>query len=198
MSEINMKGNRNKVVVNSTVAIIAVLIAIVAIVWITNDENGAADHSVIITETVESHVPESEAMYANDVLTAYNLDLVTQYSEAWDTGGASFQMAGKKYENGVVFSCHDRNFDIFDASITYNVEGYSKISFYFGHEDNTEMVPMELKVYLDNEFYESYSMEPDDVPRQIEIDVTGKKTIWFGTSVMKIGTGYCLADLMVE
>jgi len=146
-------------------------------------------------ETAAPETTEAVAVYANDVLTAFNLDYATQYSESWSTEGASFQMVGKEYKNGVVFYRYSSSYT---GSITYNVEGnYSKMSFHLGHQDNTAMEPVELKVYLDNEFYESYSMSADDIPQLIEIDVQGKQTIRF-TANTSYDTGYCLADLKIE
>ena len=45
------------------------------------------------------------------------------------------------------------------------------------------MHSVELKVYLDNEFFESYSMSANDLPRFIEIDVKEKQTIRFVASI---------------
>ncbi|MBQ8010944.1 MAG: NPCBM/NEW2 domain-containing protein, partial [Oscillospiraceae bacterium] len=144
-------------------------------------------------ETAAPETTEAAAVYANDVLTAYDSDLAWTYSEAKNPEGGSFQMAGKKYKNGVVFHRY-----CFSSSITYNVDGdYSKMSFYLGHQDNTDMDPVELKVYLDNKFYESFSMAASDVPQMIEIDVRGKQTIRFVADKGN-GSGYCLADLKIE
>lgn len=144
-------------------------------------------------ETAAPETTEAVAVYANDVLTAFDSDLAWTYSEAKNPEGGSFQMLGKEYKNGVVFHLY-----CFSSSITYNVDGdYTKMSFYLGHQDNTGMDPVELKVYLDNEFYESYSMAANDVPQLIEIDVRGKQTIRF-VADKGYGSGYCLADLMVE
>ncbi|MBQ8010946.1 MAG: hypothetical protein IJ265_05290 [Oscillospiraceae bacterium] len=63
MSEINMKGNRNKVVVNSTVAIVAVLIAIVAIVWIMRPHDNVDKTITNPTEAVtEGAINENEGI----------------------------------------------------------------------------------------------------------------------------------------
>ncbi len=104
-------------------------------------------------------------------------------------------MAGSEYRNGVVF---DSRGSTHTASITYNVMGdYSKVSFYMGHLDNTNKQPIELMVYLDNVFYSGFTMDADDIPQFIEIDVKNKSTIRF-TAELKYDTGYCLADAVIE
>lgn len=176
----------------------------------TDSSDAASDSETILdkssAETNAAEIPtevptESVAMYANDVLTAFDLDYATQYSESWDTEVTSFQMAGKEYKNGTVFQTstlpgwggNDKY-----SSISYRNEGdYSKISFYLGHEDNTAMEPIELKIYLDNKLYETYSMSANDVPKMIEIDVKGRQIIRF-EAIKSYDTGYCLADLKIE
>ncbi len=149
-------------------------------------------------ETAAPETTEAVAVYANDVLTAFDLDLARTYSEAKNPEGGSFQMSGKEYKNGVVFSVSDSWNRKRSSSISYNIEGnYSKMSFYFGHRDNTGMDSIELKVYLDNKFYESYSMNANDIPQLIEIDVKDKQTIRF-SATKGWDCSYCLADLKIE
>lgn len=155
----------------------------------------ASEPKTEVQETTEAAV-----LYANDVLTPFNPERVTLYSELSDTEGKSFQMAGETYENGVVFcdnAGEPRCFGTTTSSISYNIKGYSKMSFYLGHQDNTAMEPMELKVYLDDKIYESYSMSAYDFPKPIEIDVQGKTFIRF-TITRNGESGYCLADLKIE
>lgn len=142
-------------------------------------------------KTAVLETTEATPVYANDVLPAFNLKSVILYSESSSGENQKFQMCGETYRNGVVFAYDD-------GSITYNVVGdYSKMSFYLGHQDNTQMSSAELYIYLDNEFYESYSISSNDLPQFIEVDVRGKKTIRFhregGWEAY-----YCLADLKIE
>ena len=142
------------------------------------------------------NVNNSGSKYVVDSLISYDLSYAEEYSEKKDTNGESFQMSGSEYRNGVVFN--NTTIVYQTSSITYNVLGdYSNLSFYLGHLDNTHKSPIELSVYLDNVLYEKYSMNADDPPKLINIDVSGKSTIRF-TSKLDEYTGYCMADMTVE
>lgn len=192
-----------KIDINDTIG--AILLAVVAIAVIIA---GVKIFELVLSDNNNSHTSkegedflttESATEYANDVLTAFNLKNAKMYSESQDAEHTNFQMAGEKYRNGIVFYFDAPGCISYPASVTYNVKGdYSTMSFYVGHQDNTNMGSMDLEVYLDNELYESYHVSADDIPKLIQIELKEKQTIRFETGQIQSGTGYCLADIMVE
>lgn len=116
----------------------------------------------------------AKTQYLGDDLLAYEYNDQYRYAEYPSDKKNALIMAGKEYKHGVAFS------SFMPASVDppvwalYNLSReYQTLSFDIGHVDGTKLAPMEVAFYLDGECYETYTIQPDEMPRHIEIPVLG-------------------------
>lgn len=96
-----------------------------------------------------------------------------QYKEY--VNGESFPMGGKNYSNGFVLT---EGWD--PGNAVFNVEGkYKTLSFMSGHVDDTNGGSARIKIYCDGVIKKEYVIEREDLPKKIEIDITGVKSLKF-------------------
>lgn len=87
--------------------------------------------------------------------------------------GDSFSMGSKTYNNGFVMYDDHSLFGEGDGYTLFDLGGeYSKISFYVGRTNEYEKQDVTLKVYLNGEYIEEYSLNAQSPPIYLEIDLT--------------------------
>ena len=115
----------------------------------------AAMNYAVAAETADKAETEEkeEALTAESFLAGgYDAKNATIYSD----GSKTFNMNGRTYSNGVVFS-GQYSYQASTATISYNTEDISSLSWVWGHLDNTSMTGATVSIYYDDVLMDKYN-----------------------------------------
>ncbi len=103
----------------------------------------------------------------------YFLNVCPPYQKNDDTvlhnGESSFKMGGKTYRNGITMEVWEPG-----SWFLSNLNGnYNELKFNLGHVDETGMTNVELAIYLDGDYYKTYTVISSNLPTNITIPVSG-------------------------
>ena len=155
----------------------------------------AAMNYAAAAETADKAETEEkeEALTAESFLAdGYDAKNATIYSD----GSKTFNMNGRTYSNGVVFS-GQYSYQASTATISYNTEDISSLSWVWGHLDNTSMTGATVSIYYDDVLMEKYALSSDMLQQEYSVDVSE-------VSVFKISVAfdrdakYAMADVTVD
>lgn len=119
-------------------------------------------------EDLQKKVEKATPTFLLDVCEPYS---VSNTYKSY-VNGETVKMGGNAYTNS--FSYSDTAYAIF------NIDGkYSKLSFYLGHVDGTDMTDSVFKLYCDGVLKTEIQVKAEDLPKKVEIDITGVKQIKF-------------------
>lgn len=104
-----------------------------------------------------------------DIVPAYDTQNFKEYSFLKSKGVEKFEMAGKQYVDGAVFTAGYND----DHSVAhFGLDGkYKKFSFKINHLDGTEMTDVILRIYIDGFVALEEKIESSDYLKQFEINV---------------------------
>lgn len=100
------------------------------------------------------------------VAKAYNVKQGEKYTG--NAEGSYFNVNGRSYYNGIVFTTYTNNTI---GSASFNTENCDKLSFGVGKVDSGNAVSGVLNIYYDNVLKESMKLEPYMNAKKIELDV---------------------------
>ena len=155
----------------------------------------AAMNYAVAAETADKAETEEkeEALTAESFLAGgYDAKNATIYSD----GSKTFNMNGRTYNQGVVFA-GQYFYQSTTASISYNTENISSLSWVWGHIDNTSMSDATVSIYLDDVLTDKYSLSADKMQQEYSVDVSE-------TSILKISVTFnkdakfAIADVTVD
>lgn len=142
-------------------------------------------------ETTETE----EAMTAESFLaTGYDAVRATVYSKSSDE--STFNINGRTYNQGIVFA-GQYSYQSSSASISYNTEDISSLSWVWGHLDNTSMTGATVSIYYDDVLMDKYALSSDMLQQEYSVDVSE-------VSILKISVAfdrdakYAMADVTVD
>lgn len=94
------------------------------------------------------------------------------YEEYLSTDGKTFSMGGNTYNKGFVIYDDHSLFGEGDGYALFDLQGkYSKMTFNVGRTNDYEKEDVILKVYLNDEYKEEYSLSAQSPPVQLKIDL---------------------------
>lgn len=155
----------------------------------------AAMNYAAAAETADKAETEEkeEALTAESFLAGgYDAKNATIYSD----GSKTFNMNGRTYSNGVVFS-GQYSYQASTATISYNTENITSLSWVWGHLDNTSMTGATVSVYYDDVLMDKYALSSDMLQQEYSVDVSE-------VSVFKISVAFdrdakfAIADVTVD
>ncbi len=109
------------------------------------------------------------------------------------SGSVFFNMAGRKYFQGIILGDGSYNDD---AAFSLNVENLKTISFDLGHVDDSAENECELSVYLDNEMVDKIKMTRNMLIEPYTLDVADSSTL----RIIRNGdcSKYALGDITAD
>lgn len=138
-------------------------------------------------KSLQSKVEKATPTYLLDVCKPYASNSYKEY-----VNGELIKMGGNSYTNGFVFGS--------EGNAVFNVNSeYSNISFLLGHSDGTDMRGATVKVYCDGVLKKEITMQAEDLPQKVSIDITGVNQLKIEISHMSYyGCGYGFANVTVK
>lgn len=125
--------------------------------------------NVIFYNTTEQNIETETKIDLFDTNVLYD---GTCYGIFMPSEGNSFSMGSKTYNKGFVIYDDHSLFGQGDGYALFDLQGkYSKISFDVGRTNEYEKQDVSLKVYLDNEYVEEYSLNAESPPITLEINL---------------------------
>ena len=139
-------------------------------------------------------VPEYDS--AEDFLTSgYNSVSVSTYNGK--SQATSFNMNGRTYYQGLVFSGGSYYNTTNDSRICFNTENVDTFSCTFGHIDNTTRNSATVSVYLDDVLYEEISLTSNMPLEEYTLDLEDTKNLLFIVT-RKTDAAFAFADISVD
>ena len=113
------------------------------------------------------------------------------YNKYLPVDGSTFSMGSSTYNKGFVIYDDLSILGAGDGYALFDLQGkYSKITFDIGRTNKSQKVDVTLRVYLDGEYYEEYSLSAESPPVQLEIglnyannmklEIVGKQSTEYG------------------
>ncbi len=157
----------------------------------------AVTNYAIAAETEEkAETTEKEEALTAESFLAWGYDAVraTIYSKGAE--GDSFNMNGRTYNQGVVFT-GQYSYQASTATISYNTKDINTLSWVWGHLDNTSMTGATVSIYHDDVLMDKYTLSANMSQQEYTVDVSE-------TSILKISVTFnedakfALADVTVD
>lgn len=130
----------------------------------------AAMNYAVAAETADKAETEEkeEALTAESFLAGgYDGKNATIYSD----GSKTFNMNGRTYSNGVVFS-GQYSYQASTATISYNTKNIKNVSWVWGHIDGADMTGATVSIYLDDILTDKYPLSADMLWQDYTVDVS--------------------------
>ncbi len=113
-------------------------------------------------KSLKSNVDKATPIYLLDVCKPYESDRYNEY-----VNGEVIKMGGVSYTNA--FSLyHENGYALFNIA-----SNYTALNFTVGHCDGSSMSAATIKIYCDGILKEEFTMNAEDLPRRVSVDVTG-------------------------
>lgn len=163
----NLKSTAEKEYINSVTATVNDFIKLEDYISAERNVKAALDVLPNNSELIalQKTVTDATPTYLLDVCKPYSS---TGYNEY--IAGETFAMGGKRYTNGFVLYS--------TGCALFNIEGnYNTLSFKVGHYDESSMQDRDIKIYCDGVLKETYTVNCENLPKIMKIDVTGVKQI---------------------
>lgn len=124
------------------------------------------------------------------------LDVCPPYQSNFTVTPETVTMGGKQYANAVQES-HDDSYSSKAAYALFNLNGqYSKLSFVFGHVDDSADESQTVQIYLDGKLAYTLEGTADMLPTDYEIDLNGALQMKIEFPVRH--DSYALAELVIS
>ncbi len=141
----------------------------------------AAMNYAAAAETADKAETEEkeEALTAESFIAGgYDANYATIYSD----GSKTFNMNGRTYSNGVVFS-GQYSYQASTATISYNTKNIKNVSWVWGHIDGADMTGATVSIYLDDVLTDKYPLSADMLWQDYTVDVSE-------TSILKVAVTF--------
>lgn len=135
-----------------------------------------------LQEKIERETP----IYLLDVCKPYASSGYTEY-----VNGELVKMGGNSYTDAFRLSLN--GYALFNVDSAYNT-----LSFVLGHCDGTDMGYATIKVYCDGILKKEITMDAEDLPQKITLDITGVDQLKFEADVRWVGECYAFANITVK
>ena len=157
---------------------------------------GSANYGVgdIILDSLAVENKHTAPAYTNVkelITSAYNLHQGTKYFG--DSDAASFNVNGRSYYEGIVFTSYTSDTK---GTATFNTENCNKLSFSVGKLDNANANKAVLHVYYDNVEKEKVEISAYDNAKKVDLDVSAAAEVKL--VVESYSSKYALMDITAD
>ncbi|MBR5513048.1 MAG: hypothetical protein IKV85_03550 [Ruminococcus sp.] len=150
-------------------------------------------HCAAMNYATAAETTEKEEVTAESYLAGgYDAKNATIYSD----GSKTFNMNGRTYNQGVVFA-GQYSYQSSTASISYNTEDISSISWVWGHLDNKSMTGATVSIYYDDVLMDKYTLSSDMLQQEYSVDVS-EVTILKISVAFDRNAEFAMADVTVD